>query len=185
MSNVVYFVASSLDGYIADTTGSIDWLTRIEGAPNELTEAFMNTVGVQVMGSTTYQWLLDQEDLLVHPDKWQSFFGQMKTVVFSSRNLEKPRNADVTFLNGSVSENFSHIAGLAGNQQIWLVGGGHLASQFLDAGLLSRLEITYAPAVLGGGTQLFSGAHRDSQFLVREVQTLGNFIHHSIDVVKA
>jgi dihydrofolate reductase len=182
MSKVVYFVASSLDGYIADTRGSLDWLTRSEGAPLELSTQFMETVGVQVMGSTTFEWLCEQENLLAEPQKWTTFFGSMKTLVFSSRALELPASAEIQVVSGSVREHNELMRAQAGNNDIWLVGGGKLASQFLIAGLLNRVDITYAPVVLGAGTQLFSEPHHMASLQLRSTQTFGSFVHLSFDI---
>lgn len=182
MSNVVYFVASSLDGYIADAHGSLDWLTQLEGAPQELSTQFMETVGVQVMGSTTFEWLCEQENLLAEPQKWAALFGSMKTLVFSSRALELPASAEIQVVSGSVSEHRELMRAQAGDKDIWLVGGGKLASQFLDAGLLDRVDITYAPVVLGAGAQVFSEPHHMASLRLRSTQTFGSFVHLSFDI---
>ena len=182
MSKVVYFVAASLDGYIADATGSLEWLTSLEGAPEELSSEFMATVGVQVMGSTTYEWLLREENIIAQPEKWTAFFGHMKTVVFSSRELPTPHGAEIVMLNGSVSEHFSHITQLAGDAVIWVVGGGQLATQFLDAELLDSVEITLAPVLLGSGTPLFTELQSPNALQLRESQTHGSFVHLKYEV---
>jgi dihydrofolate reductase len=182
MSKVVYFVATSIDGYIADATGSLEWLTSLEEAPEELSSEFMATVGVQVMGSTTYEWLLREENIIAQPEKWSSFFGHMKTVVFSSRELPTPQGAEIVLVNGSVSEHFSQITQLAGDGVIWVVGGGELATQFLDAGLLDIVEITLAPVLLGSGTPLFTELQSRNALQLRESQTHGSFVHLKYDV---
>lgn len=182
MSKVVYFVATSLDGYIADATGSLEWLTSLEGAPEDLSAEFMATVGVQVMGSTTYEWLLREENIIAQPEKWSTFFGHMKTVVFSSRELPTPQGAEIVMLNGSVSEHFSHITQLAGDGVIWVVGGGELATQFLDAGLLDSVEITLAPVLLGSGTPLFGDVDSSNALQLRDSQTHGSFVHLKFDL---
>ena len=171
MSKVVYFVATSIDGYIADATGALEWLTFLEGAPEEPSAAFMATVGVQVMGSTTYEWLLREENIIAQPEKWSAFFGHMKTVVFSSRELPTPQGAEIVLVNGSVSEHFSQITQLAGDGVIWVVGGSELATQFLDAGLLDIVEITLAPVLLGSGTPLFTELQSRKALQLRESQT--------------
>lgn len=183
MSKVVYFVAASLDGYIVDATGSLEWLTSLEGAPEDLSTEFMAKVGVQVMGSSTYEWLIREENIIAQPEKWPAFFGQMNTVVFSSRALPMPGGAEIVVLNGSITEHFSHITELAGDGVIWVVGGGHLASQFLNAGLLDSVEITYAPVILGTGTSLFSQADSRGKLQLRESHTHVNFVHHKFDVI--
>ena len=47
------------------------------------------------------------------------------------------------------------MLGAAGDQDLWIVGGGNVASQFADHGLLDRVEVTVVPVVLGEGKPLF------------------------------
>jgi dihydrofolate reductase len=43
----------------------------------------------------------------------------------------------------------------AGERDLWVVGGGNVASQFADQGLIDQVEITVVPVVLGSGEPLF------------------------------
>ena len=179
----VYYVASSLDGFIADSQDSLDWLLEIDPTGGPDTAAFMESVGVQVMGSTTYSWLLEHERLLDEPQRWQEFFGSMPTVVFSTRELALPSGADVIVARGEVSGFLERLRVLAGERDIWIVGGGELAGQFLDAGALDRIEVTYAPVLLGGGVPLLPRHVDASRLHVREASHLGAFAHVVYDVV--
>lgn len=176
---VVYFIASSLDGFIADDAGSLDWLTELETDP-ALAADFMANAGVQVMGSTTYQWLLDHEDLIAQPNKWREFFGNLATIVFSSRQLPVPDGADVAVLAGDVTMHIAMLRERADGRVIWLVGGGNLADQFLAASLLDRIEITYAPVLLGSGVPIMTSGVEALQ--LRSVAQHGHFVHASYEV---
>ncbi|KAA0274567.1 MAG: hypothetical protein EDQ89_01770 [Acidobacteria bacterium] len=46
----------------------------------------------------------------------------------------------------------------AAGRDVWLVGGGNVASQYLEADLLDVVRVTIVPAVLGAGLPLFAGA---------------------------
>ena len=152
MTAFVYYTSSSLNGFIADESNSLEWLFAVDasaGSPD--TAAFIESVGVQVMGSRTYEWLLRTEGLLEVPQKWQRFFGSLHTCVMTSRNLPTPEGADVTFFSGPVGQHMSELESLAGERNVWVVGGGDVAAQFLDAGRLDRIEVTFAPVSLAGG----------------------------------
>jgi hypothetical protein len=57
MTRIAYATATSLDGYLADANGSLDWLFAVEGGAQAMaeTEAFLSGVAVQIEGSTTYR----------------------------------------------------------------------------------------------------------------------------------
>lgn len=59
------------------------------------------------------------------------------------------------FVSGPVGDHLADIREAAGDGDIWIVGGGELAGQFLDAGALDRLALTIAPVALSGGASLF------------------------------
>ena len=62
---------------------------------------------------------------------------------------------DVRVVDGSVSELFERMSESAGEADLWVVGGGNVASQFADAGLLDEVRVTVVPVVLGAGKPLF------------------------------
>jgi dihydrofolate reductase len=71
MSRVIYNTATTLNGYLADENDSLSWLFVVPRGDGESEFSdFMATVGALVMGSATYEWLLEHEKLLDNPDKW-------------------------------------------------------------------------------------------------------------------
>jgi dihydrofolate reductase len=135
------------------------------------------------MGSTTYEWLLRTEGLLEVPQKWQRFFGDLHTCVLTSRVLPTPEGADVTFLTGPVSEHISRIVALAGERNVWVVGGGDIAAQFLDCGRLDRLEVTFAPVALTGGAPVLPRFVSAGRLSLEAVHKEGPFARLSYRVV--
>jgi dihydrofolate reductase len=151
---VIYNTATSFTGFIADPADSLSWLFEVphDGAPDH--GEFMQGVGVLVSGSTTYEWVLREENLLREPAKWKVFYGDRPTFVFTTRSLPRPDGADVRFASGKVTDHFPAITAAAGERAIWVVGGGDLAGQFHDAGLLDEIRLTVAPVALDGGAPL-------------------------------
>jgi dihydrofolate reductase len=154
MTKVIFNTAVSFDGYIADSKNSLDWLFAVDHDGQPDNAAFMENVGVMVEGSTTYRWVLDEANLLEEPEKWQQFYGERPTFVFTSRRHPTPSGADVRYLRGRVSDALPAIFKAAGGKDVWVVGGGDLAGQFLDADALDEIELTIAPAALGSGSAL-------------------------------
>jgi dihydrofolate reductase len=76
--------------------------------------------------------------------------------VFTHRELPVQDGADVRFVNGEVAEHIAEMRAAAGDRNLWVVGGGVLASQFAQAGELDELIVSYVPVVLGSGIPLFA-----------------------------
>ncbi len=148
-----YYTASSIDGFITDKHESLDWLFqfgRIESLEKEFPR-FMGQVGAAAMGASTYEWVIETENMTEHPEKWPY---DIPTWVFSHRDLPRIDKADITFVTGDVVPVHSEMEKAAKGKNIWIIGGGDLAGQFHDEGLLDELIITVAPVMLGSGAPL-------------------------------
>lgn len=153
----VYYTATSLDGYIADSRNSLDWLFQFEGGGGDDYARFIGGVGAVAMGSTTYEWILAH---LVHsdPDRPQPWPYEQPAWVFTSRSLPTVPGADIRFVQGDVRPVHDQMRAAAGGKNAWIVGGGDLVGQFWDHGLLDELIVTIAPVTLGGGAPLLPRA---------------------------
>ena len=154
MGQIIFDTATSLDGYIADEENSLAWLFAVDGGEAPDAGLYPASATVLVEGSTTYEWLLRENDVLANPGKWQEFHGEKPTFVFTTRELPVPAGADVRFVSGSVVGAIDAIRAAAGDGDVWVMGGGDLAGQFLDAGLLYVVAISVAPVALSGGAPL-------------------------------
>lgn len=156
MPRVIFYTATTLNGFLADDEDSLDWLFAApggEGGDDDF-QRFLSGIGVLVQGSTTYRWVLEHEDLVAHPEKWPAYYGARPTWVFTSRELPRVPGADVRFAAGDVREAWPQIRDAAGERDVWVVGGGDLAGQFADAGLLDEIRVSIAPATLPSGRPL-------------------------------
>ena len=104
MTKVIYNTATTLNGFLADDHDSLSWLFTVPGAEHAESEfgGFLDGIGTIVMGSTTYQWLLDHENLLEHPEKW--YYHGKPAFVLSSRPLPVVAGADIRLRGGEVAE---------------------------------------------------------------------------------
>lgn len=151
MTRTTYHTATTLDGFIADPDDSLAWLLRQpleDGGPQDHV-TFMQGVGAIVMGSTTYEWVLDHLERA--GEKWS--YSQPSWVM-TTRELPRMEGADVRFASGSVRDVYDDLRAAAGDQDIWVVGGGDLAGQFAEAGLLDEVIVSIAPVTLGAGRPL-------------------------------
>jgi dihydrofolate reductase len=150
-----YYTATTLDGFIADPDNSLDWLftrKREEGGPLNYGD-FIADVGALAMGSTTYEWILDHEFAGKAPAEWKWPY-EIPCWVFTHRQLPVVPDAPVEFTSEDVATVHEEMVSAAGDRNVWIVGGGDLAGQFADAGLLDEVIVMIAPVTLGGGAPL-------------------------------
>jgi dihydrofolate reductase len=173
-----YYTATTLDGFIADPDNSLDWLfTRAQEPDGPMTyEAFIGSVGALAMGSTTYEWILSVEDRA--GSQWPY---EIPGWVFTHRQLPLIPEADVRFVSGEVAPVHEEMVRAAGGRNVWIVGGGDLAGQFADAGLLDEVIVWIAPVTLGAGAPLLP---RRVELRLEEVARNGDFAAARYSVVR-
>ena len=149
MTRTVFYTATSLDGFIAGPGNSLEWLfTRKQERDGPLNyDDFIADIGAVAMGRTTYEWVLAHEN-----DQWPY---DLPTWVFTHHDL-KTVDADIRFAKGDVAEHHAAMVEAAGDLGVWVVGGGDLAAQFADAGLLDEIIVYIAPVFLGEGAPLYT-----------------------------
>lgn len=173
MPRTVYYVASSVDGFIATPDHSLDWLltrTSDPGGPMDL-DAFVAGVGAIAMGASTYRWIR------AHQDTWDY---DVPTWVFTHRDLAAPPGGDVRFTADPVEDVHRELVTAAGDRDIWLMGGGELVGRFAEAGLLDEVVVCFAPVTLGAGAPLLP---RRLELRCTEVAANGEFACARYDVV--
>ena len=149
-----YYTATSLDGFIATEDNSLEWLFQL-GDPDDLSYPdFIAEIGALTMGSATYKWLLNNSHK-VAAETGSPWPYDQPAWIFTSRTLPVIEGADIRFVKGDVSKVHCQMKAVAGDKNIWIVGGGDLAGQFYDAGLLDELIVQIGSVALGSGKPLF------------------------------
>jgi dihydrofolate reductase len=151
MGSTQYYVAATIDGYIAEEDGGLQWLYDAAGDPNvdEGVHTFYEQLTAVAVGASTY------EIVAGHDRPWD-YPGRPMFVFTHRDDLPVPEGADVRFVQGPPGDHIDRMKDAAGDGNLWVLGGGVLASQFADAGLLDELIVAYVPVVLGTGISLFA-----------------------------
>jgi dihydrofolate reductase len=162
-----YYTATSLDGFIADPNHSLDWLfTRQREEDGPLSYgAFIAEVGALAMGATTYEWILE------HVSSGWPY--DVPCRVFTHRQLPLVPGAHIELTSGDVAPVHEELVAAAGGRNVWIVGGGDLAGQFADAGLLDEVLVSIAPVTLGEGAPLLP---RRLELRLEELGRNGDFV---------
>lgn len=163
-----YYVASTIDGFIADDNDRLGWLLQFGFDTFQADyDEFMRAVGAIVMGATTYEYLLR-----VEPNQWA--YGSLPVWVLTTRVLPGVAGANIRFYSGDVSGAHSEALDGADGKNVWVMGGGNVAAQFADAGLLDELLLTIVPVVLGSGKRLLPLAGATSPLELIDTTTFPN-----------
>jgi len=154
MRDVLLNLTTSLDGFIADKSGGIDWLLPPLGeVPSDYLE-LIDTVDTLIMGRGTYEVSLSLEGGI-------GIFEGKSVFVFTSRDdLDSAPN--VTFVDER-AETFVERLKREDGGTIWLFGGGQLATALSDAGLIDEYLIAVQPILLGDGIPLWLVPHRTTK----------------------
>jgi dihydrofolate reductase len=142
---VVLFIAMSLDGYIADENGNIQFLSVVDDPPEDYGYSeFIKTIDTVIMGRKTYEKVLSLGIDFPHRDK--------KVYVFSRRKKGKDKN--VEFYNGGIEVLLKNIRKTSG-LDIFIDGGAELVFELMRQNLIDKYIISIIPVFLGGGIPLF------------------------------
>jgi dihydrofolate reductase len=167
-----YYTAVSLDGFIATVDDSLEWLFPLGDIAATSYPTFIKGVGAVAMGSATYEWMLRHVvgPEAKRPEPWPY---QQPTWVFSSRTLPPVTGADIRWARGDVRPIHADMVRAAGGKNIWIVGGGELAGQFYDHGLLDELFVQVGSVTLGAGKPLLPRAITSPPLRLISVKAIG------------
>ena len=149
-----YYTATSIDGFIATEDDSLDWLFPLGDVNDTSYGAFIAEVGALAMGASTYEWMLRHAEHVAESVGSPWPYTQ-PAWIFTHRALPTIAGADLRFVQGDVRPVHAAMQSAAGAKNVWIVGGGDLAGQFHDAGLLDEILLQVGSVTLGRGKPLF------------------------------
>jgi len=175
MTRTIYYTATSLDGFIATREDSLDWLLSRDNDPAGPMgyDSFITGIGAVVMGASTYAWLEDN-----YEGPWPY---DVPSWVFTHRDFPARDDGDVRLVSGDVAQVHPQLVEAAAGKDVWVVGGGDLARQFAEHGLLDRVMVSVAPVTLGAGAPLLPGR---VELRLTEASRNRDFACLSYDVVR-
>lgn len=152
--STIYCTATSLDGFIVDDDSSLSWLFKTPDADVDPTDSddpltlnfdtFFTTVGALMTGVNTLEWIREEAQRKGVPFTWD--YG-VPSWVRTHRQIDLPDG--VQRFEGDVRALHFQLLEAAGDRDIWIMGGGDVAGQFADAGLLNKVLAHLNPVTLG------------------------------------
>ena len=152
------FIALSVDGYIARTDGSVDWLGVVQQDGEDYGyQQFVDSVDTLVIGRKTYELALSLEP-------WP--YANKRCIVLTHR-AAAPRYGE-EFFDGEPQALLEKLEREAARHVY--VDGGRVIQQFLAAKLVDRLTLSFIPVVLGAGIRLFAQEGPEQALMLEEAR---------------
>lgn len=157
MSEIILYIAASIDGFIAREDGSVDWLEDLPN-PNKLDygyAGFIDGIDTVVMGRKTY------EEVLGFDVGWP--YADCRSFILTSREDYKVKTENTEVLHQLDPSSIDKLKARS-QKNIWLVGGGQVITEFLNRSLIDEMILFIMPVLLGRGIPLFAGHPKEQLF---------------------
>ena len=164
MRRICLFIAMSLDGYIADSKGGVDWLVG-QGDDDETIDAysdFVKNIDTILMGWNTYHQIVTE----LSPNEW--VYDDFTTYVVTHN---KHTSSDkIRFTDEDPVELVKKLRAENG-KDVWICGGANLIQQLVREDFIDCYYITVIPTILGAGIRLFENANHEIKLRLIHVQS--------------
>jgi len=163
----VGYIAMSLDGFIADTSGSVEWLDPFNTVLGDTGDdggyaAFIAPVDALVMGRPTY------EQVMGWGWPYEARAGYVLTHRTDFAGEHVTASGDIDALRDAIAAN--------GHRHIWIMGGGETQRAALDAGMFDTLTLFIMPTILGDGLPCFGKGPQHNMTLTASTQLPGGIL---------
>jgi dihydrofolate reductase len=153
---IIVYIATSADGFIARSDGSVDWLDRPHPKGNYGMGAFYKSIDTVLWGRKTCDMALDYQKKGV---SGSAFDTRVKNYVFTRTLPQSPAPAGVEFVSESVKAFATRLRKKKG-KDIWVMGGAGIIGSFLDEGEIDDFMIHVIPTLIGEGIPLIAPGRR-------------------------
>lgn len=178
MRKVIYSLNVSLDGFVEDSNGSLDW-----GSPDEELFRFFNEqereFGLQLYGRRIYEnmaghWTTAHTNpsAPAHVIEYARIWQSIPKVVFSKTLQQVGENARL--VSDHVDEEVTALKAQPGKDMV--VCGAGLAASFMRLGLIDEFRTIIHPVVLGGGKPMFPPLDKAISLRLVETRRLGSAV---------
>lgn len=160
---VILFISQSLDGFINDRTGGVDWIGGIDESYDSDYgyEDFIQGVDTAIFGRRTYSQIVDD----LSPEYW--VYDDLESYVLTHEKMEDKTN--IHFVSMNVKELIRSLLKKPG-RNIWICGGADLINQCVNENLIDEYHITTVPILLGEGIRLFDRGHQPVRLMLESVR---------------
>lgn len=164
MRKIVLFIAMSLDGYIADSSGGVDWLNgqSCDSENLDVYSGFVKDIDTILMGWNTYYQVATE----LSPTEW--IYSDFTTYVITHNKINSTEQ--IRFINENPIDLLEKLKSEDG-KNIWICGGANLVQQLMRNDLIDQYYISVIPTLLGSGIRLFGNVEKEIKLKLLKTQT--------------
>lgn len=160
---VILYISQSLDGFIADNKGSVDWIL---GNNEDYTsdygyDNFIRNIDTVILGYNTYKQLIEE----LSPNEW--VYKGLQSYVFTEKTINDVN--DIKFVNEDIISFIKKLRKEKG-KNIWICGGSNILNQLVKENLIDEYQITTVPVILGDGIRLFEEKNKKIKLELKETK---------------
>ncbi len=178
MRNIIALAHISLDGFMTDAGGNIDFVVFNDELADH-TYPLIGTVDLAVYGRVTYELMQsywptagDAPDAGAHTKSHARWYGGVKKVV-ASRTLPPSKDPNVRVVGDDIVGALRAEKQAAGGD-IMIFGSPTLTRALAAADLVDEWRLTLQPVIVGGGRPLFDKRDSRVRLELRSSKTFGS-----------
>ncbi len=159
-------MAISLDGKIAKSDGSVEWLESVPAPANDDYgySAFYASIDTTIQGYSTYHQVINWDIDFPYADK-KNYVVTRKQGLANTYYVE--------FISSNHIEFIKQLKAAEG-KDIWLVGGGQLNAMLLEANLIDEIQLFVMPIILTDGIDMFARLPNDWPLVLKASKVYPN-----------
>lgn len=166
---VILYISQSLDGFIADNRGSVDWILGNDEkySSDYGYNSFIKDIDTVILGYNTYIQIKNE----LSPNNW--VYENLKSYVLTNEKIEDTKN--IKYISIKIKELIDQLQQENG-KNIWICGGANLISQCVKENLIDEYQITTVPVILGNGIRLFEENNKNIKLSLKEAKVENGLI---------
>lgn len=172
MRKVSLFIAMSLDGFIADSNGNVDWLRGHDDDSNDNNDIdtyseFVKDIDTILMGWNTYHQIVTD----LSPNQW--VYEDFTTFVITHK--EHISSEKIRFVNTNPVKLIEKLK-MENGKGIWICGGANIVRQLVNKDLIDCYYITVIPTLLGSGIRLFENVENQIELKLTDTRAYNGMV---------
>ncbi len=162
MRKVILYICTSVDGFIADKVGNVDWIKgQDENYESDYGyEDFIKNIDTVILGYNTYKKITEE----LSPNEW--VYKDLQSYVFTEKNIKDTE--DIIFVNEDLTSFVKELKN-KNEKDIWICGGAQIVNQLVRQDIIDEYHITTIPIILGQGIRLFQESNANIKLKLEEI----------------